>query len=99
MKINDNHLHGTAASAQTGGIQPGQSGRSDAKSRNGGQGDRVDISSFAGQISQSLSAADSSRTAHVEAVAAAVRSGTYRVDSQALSRSIVDEALSPSGGR
>ncbi len=48
-------------------------------------------------VSQILDAGAASRAGKVSRIAAAVQSGSYQVDSQAVSRAIVDDALTGGG--
>jgi len=101
MKINDTNISGTAVPAKTDAVQSAQqSTRSDGKSKAAGaSGDRVVISDLTGNLAAALAAPDGPRAAYVNRIAETVRSGNYQIDSKAISRSLVDEALSRSGGR
>jgi flagellar biosynthesis anti-sigma factor FlgM len=101
MTINPNNVPGTAVPTKTDHVQSLQpAAGTDGKAKTGGaSGDRVEISSLTGQLSQALGAPDTSRAAYVSRITEAVRSGKYQVDSAAISRNLVDEALSRSGGR
>jgi anti-sigma28 factor (negative regulator of flagellin synthesis) len=56
--------------------------------------DQLDISGITGRIAETLDSQAGSHAQHVEALRAAVQAGTYQVDSQALSRTLIDHALS-----
>jgi anti-sigma28 factor (negative regulator of flagellin synthesis) len=60
--------------------------------------DRVELSGFAGRVSQVLATDAGSRAQRVAQLAAAVRSGAYQVDSAAVSRAIVSQAIGSGGG-
>ncbi len=95
MKVTDSaitdastaRVGGTATSAVgTGGVRKGPSASEG--------GDRVDISTLSGRLLHTLSQTDGpERAAHVERLAAVVRSGQYRPDSMAISRKIIDDAV------
>jgi flagellar biosynthesis anti-sigma factor FlgM len=101
MRIDSNNL---------GNLGPSQAGRSSetpaivAPDKNGsgvgktGTGaDRVELSGFTGRVSESLQSDAASRAQRVSQLTAAVRSGTYKVDSLAVSRALIDQAIAPSG--
>jgi anti-sigma28 factor (negative regulator of flagellin synthesis) len=97
MRIYDVNLTGTAA-AESGRAQETQRSDRAGGARTGGSsangtGDRVELSSTLGRLSQALSAYGSSRTGRVQALAAQFQSGTYRPDSLATSKGMVSEAL------
>lgn len=56
-------------------------------------GDSVELSGLSGRVSASLQADSASRAQKVNQVAAAVQSGTYQVDAKAVSKAIVNQAL------
>lgn len=56
--------------------------------------DGVQISNFAGTLSQVLQSGSTDRSQRVAQLAAAVQSGTYQVDAAAVSRAMVDHAIS-----
>lgn len=97
MKINNQNPASSAA--QTGRADSTQSlssGRRTGQSRGASQtgSDGVDLSSLAGRISQGLEAAEDSRVAYVNRIAESLRDGSYQVDSLAISRGLIDEAMS-----
>lgn len=92
MKIDNPLLSQVSANAlqQSSGVQgaPGESGAS--RVRQDGHSDRVQLSNL-GAALRDAAVEDPDRTAAVEAIRAAVESGTYRVDAAAVSRKIVEE--------
>jgi flagellar biosynthesis anti-sigma factor FlgM len=98
MRIVDTNQAGNSSPAQTG--RTGATRPVDSTgSKNSGSGkvsqsgDSVQLSGFSGKVSQSLQTDASARAQKVAQVAAAVKSGTYKVDAQAVSRAIVDHAI------
>jgi flagellar biosynthesis anti-sigma factor FlgM len=103
MRIVDSTNIGSAAAPQTGragGLQSIDSaGKNGSALRKGASGaDSVELSSFADRLSQSMQAASASRVERVAQLTAAVQSGSYKVDSQALSHSMVSQAISSGTG-
>jgi flagellar biosynthesis anti-sigma factor FlgM len=95
MKVVDASLN------QAGAMQTGKVGQTDAVApdglkkapgREGGESDRVQLSSLSGAL---LDAArtDAGRSASIERIQAQVRAGTYQVDAAAVSRRMVDDAI------
>ena len=58
-----------------------------------GAGDRVELSSTLGRLSQALSGYESSRSNRVQALTSQYQSGYYQPDSLATSKSMVSDAL------
>src|SRR5882672_3265487 len=97
MRVDDRNLNGA------GGPQPGrapaayETGR--AGSTTGAQvtetagGDRAEISSVAGTVSQAITTHAADRAQRVEKLAAAYRSGQYSVSAQSASQALVRDAL------
>jgi flagellar biosynthesis anti-sigma factor FlgM len=103
MRIVDSTNLGNVAPAQTGragGLQSIDSaGKNGSALRNGASAtDSVELSSFADRLSQTMQAASASRAQRITELTAAVRSGSYQVDSQALSHSMVSQAISSGSG-
>jgi len=101
MRINDQNGRGNALTQTNGTSSVGRTDRhGDAKPASGaGSGsDSVQISGIAGQLSKTLAAGSSSRSQRVSELAQAVRSGTYQVDGAAVSRAMVDQAISMGKG-
>ncbi len=98
MKIdNGTNLGSTSATGASGvaGTQAG--GRRDA-SRNvdSASPDSAELSGLAGRISQALSRDNSARSEKAQQLSAAVASGQYNPDAAAVSRGVVNEALTSS---
>ncbi len=92
MKVNEqigkNSAYGVGKAQETDAAQ--QSGRSRQQKSGGPAGaDSADISSTAGVLQSDASA----RASKVEELKDAVQSGSYQVDSAAVSRRIVDETM------
>ena len=102
MRINNqNGFEGPAPtkSGQVGGVQPSQRPNRGADSAPVAPGsDSVSLSKLVSKVSQSFQADSSSRSLRVSQIAEAVQSGTYQVDSLAVSRSLIDQAISSGGG-
>jgi flagellar biosynthesis anti-sigma factor FlgM len=56
--------------------------------------DGLELSKFAGSLSQIIQSDSASRSQRVAQLAAAVKSGSYQIDPQAVSRALVDHAIS-----
>jgi flagellar biosynthesis anti-sigma factor FlgM len=100
MRINDQNGGGNAIT-QTNGTssvsRADRNGDSKPASAAGSSSDSVQISGLAGQLSKTMQAG-SDRSQRVNELTQAVRSGTYQVDGAAVSRAMVDQALSMSKG-
>ena len=96
MKINPRHLEATTAS-QTGKAQEatsvGAGQERGGAARTGGHSDQVSLSSLSNRLLELASADRPERTARVQQVTNEVRSGRYQVDSAAVSKSMVQEAI------
>jgi flagellar biosynthesis anti-sigma factor FlgM len=94
MKIYDRSLTGTAAS-EAGRTQEAhqtsQSRESGASSR--AEGDRVEFSGGLGSLARAVSSEQSGRSSRIQALSAQVAEGSYRPDSRAISRGMIDDAL------
>ncbi len=102
MRIVDSTTVGNAAPAQTGRTGALQSIDSAGKhasalTKGSSATDSVQLSGFADRLSQTLQTAAASRAQRISELTAAVRSGTYQADAQAISRSMVSQALSSGG--
>ena len=97
MRIVDNNNIGNTALSQTARAaetQPsGSTGKGTAAAASSSS-DGIQISQFAGKLSKVLESDSASRSQRVDRLAAAVQSGTYKVDAHAVSRAIVDHAIS-----
>lgn len=103
MRIVDSTNIGNAAPSQTGRASGLQSIDSASKNgsalrKGGAAADSVELSSFADRLSQTMQAESASRVEHIAQLTAAVRSGSYKVDSLALSHSMVSQAISSGSG-
>jgi flagellar biosynthesis anti-sigma factor FlgM len=98
MRISDSHLN-SVGTAQTGQAQRGDSvslsgGKRTESAASAGAGqDRVELSGLSGQLSRVLGASSADRSAKVSRLSAQFQAGTYQVDAQAVSRSMVKETL------
>jgi flagellar biosynthesis anti-sigma factor FlgM len=99
MRIVDSTSLGDATAVQTGragalhSIDSG--GKTGSTLRNGSSAlDSVELSGFAGRLSQTMEATSASRAQRVAELTAAVRSGSYQVDASAVSHAMVSQAIS-----
>jgi anti-sigma28 factor (negative regulator of flagellin synthesis) len=96
MRINDNSNLANNALGQTGRAaeteSTGSSARSVAKAAPS-ETDDLQLSRFAGALSQVIQTDSASRSQRVAQLAATVQSGSYQVDSLATSRAIVDYSI------
>ena len=96
MKIDQSHLQsgaGVGGAQQTGQV-PGGSGSSTGKGLKGYASDNVQLSGLSAAL-QGYTTQSPERASAIEALGNDVRSGKYNVDPQAVSRSLVNEALLP----
>jgi flagellar biosynthesis anti-sigma factor FlgM len=103
MRIIDSNNLDNVTSAQTGRSgetsQIASSGKSGASAAGkNGAGDRVELSGFAGRVSQVMAQDASNRAERVAQLTAAVRSGSFQVDSAAVGRAMVKHAIASWGG-
>jgi anti-sigma28 factor (negative regulator of flagellin synthesis) len=95
MRVNDRNALGSAA-AETGRAQETQKTGREEGARSGradSSGDRVELSSNLGRLSQAISSFSSQRAERVQSLAAEYQSGSYRPDAQATSRAMITDAL------
>jgi len=95
MKIDDRG-YSIGSSSLTNGVNGAArngNGSSKAQSVSGVGGDRADLPGFSALAAAAKSVGAGERADRVEHLRQLVASGQYRIDSQALSRSIVDSAL------
>src|SRR5689334_7829471 len=95
MKINDYKLNGAAAS-EAGRTQEAASSRAQ-RARPGSSGssfDHVELSGSLGRLSRAIATFQSDRAGRLQALTAQIRLGTYQPDSMAISRGVIQEALS-----
>jgi flagellar biosynthesis anti-sigma factor FlgM len=97
MRI-DNSNPGAAALGQTAPTTETQAASSTKKgsgaASSSSSADGLQLSKFAGSLSQIMESDSANRSQRVAQLAAAVQSGTYKVDPQAVSRALVDHAIS-----
>jgi anti-sigma28 factor (negative regulator of flagellin synthesis) len=95
IQIYNDGLAGSAASGlgRTQELSTSTTGSRPSSGASSGGEDQVQISS----LSSSLAAHGSERAARVSALAAAVQSGSYQVNSKDVSRALVDHALQAGG--
>jgi anti-sigma28 factor (negative regulator of flagellin synthesis) len=101
MRIYDVNLTGPSA-AESGRAHEAQRPEGAGTARAGrtgaqGTGDRVELSSTLGRLSQAMSSYGSARDSRIQALAAQYQSGNYRPDSTATSKGMVAEALAVGG--
>lgn len=100
MRVQDRAIGGSPA-AETGRALETQKSERDTAARTGTtdahQGDRVELSSTLGRLSQAVAAQSTQRAQRVEALASLYQSGRYQPSSAATSRALIAEALSPEG--
>lgn len=94
MRVHDSNQNAvTIGTRQTGSTQAANSERRDSAAVNGaGDHDRLSLSDL-GSLVRSVSGDTPARTARVDQLAATYRSGNYRPDASAVSRSIVADGL------
>jgi|HubBroStandDraft_1064217.scaffolds.fasta_scaffold492658_2 flagellar biosynthesis anti-sigma factor FlgM len=95
MRVTNQNLTG-ASSAGTSNTQDVQkSGNSSSSSAtSSAAGDTVELSSTMGSLSRAMQSFGASRTSLVQSLTAQYQNGTYNVDSAAISRGLISEALS-----
>jgi anti-sigma28 factor (negative regulator of flagellin synthesis) len=95
IRIQNDGLTGTAASETNRALDVVQigSGGNRSGSRTGASTDRVEISSLSGRIADASSASAAAQANRVSQLAALYSSGRYQVDSSALSRAMVSQAI------
>jgi anti-sigma28 factor (negative regulator of flagellin synthesis) len=83
----------TSGAGSTQEIQKSRGAGSAAAAKSAAAGDSVEFSSTLGSLSRAMNSYSSSRSSQVQALAAQHQSGTYKVDSAAISRGMISEAL------
>ena len=98
MRIVDNSNPGNTAIGQTTHTSQTQAAGSTTKgagtSSSSQASDGLQLSKFAGSLSQIIQSDSANRSQRVAQLAAAVQSGSYQVDPMAVSRALVDHAIS-----
>jgi hypothetical protein len=101
MRVNDRNTTG-APPSQTGRAQETQKldrgGPTTPAASGDSGGDRVELSSTLGRLSQALSSFSSQRASRVQALTADYQTGRLQADSAATSRGVVSEALAADRG-
>jgi flagellar biosynthesis anti-sigma factor FlgM len=98
MRIDNNNsgnnaLGQTARAAETQPVKSAAKG--EATSATPSDGDALQLSRFAGTISEVLQSDSTRRAQRVAQLQASVESGTYEVDGTAVSQALTDQAISP----
>ena len=100
MRIQDRTSLGPS-STQSGGVsetqKTGQGAPPKSPATSSADGDRVELSSMLGRLSQAINAYSTQRAERVQALTAEYQAGRFRPDSQVTSRALVTEALSSQG--
>jgi anti-sigma28 factor (negative regulator of flagellin synthesis) len=98
MRIVDNNTLGNTSLQQTTRSAPTEAAGSTAKGTATGSpsspGDGLQLSRFVGTLSEVMQSDSTSRAQRVTQLSASYKSGSYQVDSAAVSRAIVDYAIS-----
>jgi anti-sigma28 factor (negative regulator of flagellin synthesis) len=99
IRIQNDGLAGAAASETSRTQDTAQIGNGTGRpgSRFDASGDRVEISSLSGQIADASTSSQVAQANRVSKLAAMYQSGRYQVDSMAVSRAIVSQALQAGG--
>jgi anti-sigma28 factor (negative regulator of flagellin synthesis) len=96
MRVNDRNTTG-ASPSQTGRAQeiqkPDRGGTTTPAASGDSSGDRVELSSTLGRLSQAISSLSAQRAGRVQALTADYQTGRLQTDSRATSRGVVSEAL------
>ena len=94
MNITNQNLTGVSTT-ETSGTQEIQRSGSGSRSNvtTGASGDSVELSSTLGSLSRAMDSFGSSRQSMVQSLAAQYQSGSYQVDSAAVSHGMISEAL------
>ncbi len=97
MKISDSNLNAVTTSAQQAAqaAAAGAGARTASGRPEGARPDRVQLSGLSNAL-QSLSAGGPERQGQLERLAAAYQSGNYKVNAQAVGKSIITDAMSGS---
>jgi anti-sigma28 factor (negative regulator of flagellin synthesis) len=97
MRITEQNTQVSTTSTQpqrvAGAQATGSSGESKSVSQVSSGGDQAEFSGFLSRLSQNLQSDTAGRAQRVSQLAAAVQSGSYKVDSASLSRTLVDQAI------
>jgi anti-sigma28 factor (negative regulator of flagellin synthesis) len=102
MRVDDRNLNGAA------GLQPGRAPETQEADRLGtnagariaesSHGDRAEISSLAGRVSEALATHTAARTERIAQLTQQYRAGHYKTNSSATSHAIIRDALERKDG-
>ncbi len=99
MKVLDTNLTGAPAVAQPPASAPAQpSGLTGPSSGSSANGDRVELSGFAGKLGAVLGAQTQDRATRVAALAREYQAGRYNADASQTSHALVEETLNAAAG-
>ena len=95
MRVNDRNLLDAAGAAAGRTAETQKVDRTEGALTGGATsgGDRVELSSTLGRLSEAISAQNQERAARVTSLTMDYQNGRYRADDQATGRAIVSEAL------
>jgi len=94
MKVTNQDLTGSSTTGTSSAQEIQKSGSgSNSNSKVNAGGDSVELSSTLGSLSRAMESDSSSRQSMVQSLAAQYQSGTYKVDSAAVSRGMISAAL------
>ncbi len=97
VKVNEASLNQAAAPQlnKTAHAEPVEAGgpKKPGESQRGAESDQAQISDLSGRLLQVLNAESPQRAARLESLSAEYRAGKYQVDAAAVSRRLVDDAL------
>jgi anti-sigma28 factor (negative regulator of flagellin synthesis) len=94
MKVTNQNLSGASAAGTSGAQEIQRSGGgSNSSAKAGASGDSVEFSSTLGSLSRAMESYGSSRESTVQSLAAQYQAGAYKVDSAAVSRGMISDAL------
>jgi flagellar biosynthesis anti-sigma factor FlgM len=95
MRITNQNLTGASTTGTSNTQDTQKSGNSSNSSATAGaSGDTVELSSTLGSLSRAMQSFGTSRDSMVQAIAAQYQSGSYQINSAAISQSMISEALS-----
>jgi anti-sigma28 factor (negative regulator of flagellin synthesis) len=94
MRVTNQELTGASTTATSSAQEIQKSGgNSNSNAKVNAAGDSVELSSTLGSLSRAMDSYSSSRQTTVQSLAAQYQSGTYKVDSAAVSRGMISAAL------
>ena len=98
MRIDDRNLNPASAPQSGAASETSRSKDSSAQISESAGGDRSEISSLAGRVSQALESQSAARAQHLAKVAKEYSAGRYSLDSRATSRALVGATLANGDG-